>query len=645
MRLRTTIALLFVSVVLGLILAATNPGNVSDDARTTQAGTVLMPFSPEKVDRLEITHGKDHTVLIKRQGFWFLSKPEADRADPDAMKSLLDMLSHLAIRDVLSDQETSVGSDLAATKIGLEGDDAITLLIQESEVSQSSEDGKHRIVIGKPSPLENTIYATREGDVSTDLKLPHVVMGNPRRFLENAVSTLRDQHLVLIPPDAIVHIGLRLPGGEIEAVRQILPRPSNWRVTRPIQSRADLDVMDRLISGITSLRIDKVINSNALKIPAAGSPLPPGSAVIEMRLQGIDQPLSITLLPTPPPDGEPTPAAGAGAALAATVSDRPATYLVQSDLLATLPAEPKGYRDSHLARIPSSLIRQIEIKSREDPDVNLQASPGQEGVIWSSHRNGQMELADQARVNHLIDAINEEKIIDFASDSPSQMGQYGLNPPALTVTLGLAQPVPGDPKAPPKIVPYTLLLGSTNESTLFANFSGEPFIYALSPAFRSQIPTHPLKWRNLKVLNFNRSSLIQIRRDQPGQEGSLLELNYDYRSDTWNGTQGGKPLGDLLDTAIANRIAELTGSLTATDWLTALTGAYQALAKPSMILTLKTKEYDKAAKATREVDKEFKFATAGGGYYYGIEAGSPDVFLLPGEAYRELLTPIFKTHD
>ncbi|MGB3119747.1 MAG: hypothetical protein WBE58_13075, partial [Verrucomicrobiales bacterium] len=147
MRLRTTIALLFVSVVLGLILAATNPGNVSDDARTTQAGTVLMPFSPEKVDRLEITHGKDHTVLIKRQGFWFLSKPEADRADPDAMKSLLDMLSHLAIRDVLSDQETSVGSDLAATKIGLEGDDAITLLIQESEVSQSSEDGKHRIVI------------------------------------------------------------------------------------------------------------------------------------------------------------------------------------------------------------------------------------------------------------------------------------------------------------------------------------------------------------------------------------------------------------------------------------------------------------------------------------------------------------------
>ncbi|MEZ5430241.1 MAG: hypothetical protein R3F31_03495 [Verrucomicrobiales bacterium] len=82
-------------------------------------------------------------------------------------------------------------------------------------------------------------------------------MGNPRRFLENAVSTLRDQHLILIPPDAIVHIGLRLPGGEIEAVRQILPRPSNWRVTRPIQSRADLDVMDRLINGITSLRIDK----------------------------------------------------------------------------------------------------------------------------------------------------------------------------------------------------------------------------------------------------------------------------------------------------------------------------------------------------------------------------------------------------
>ncbi|MEZ5430240.1 MAG: DUF4340 domain-containing protein [Verrucomicrobiales bacterium] len=199
----------------------------------------------------------------------------------------------------------------------------------------------------------------------------------------------------------------------------------------------------------------------------------------------MDQPLSITLIPTLTPDGEPTPAAGAGASLAATVSDRPATYLVQSDLLATLPAEPKGYRDSHLARIPSSLIRQIGIKSREDPDVNLQASPGQEGMIWSSHRNGQMELADQARVNHLIDAINEEKIIDFASDSPSQMGQYGLNPPALTVTLGLAQPVPGDPKAPPKSFPTPLLLGAPMINA-FRQLFREPFIYALSPAFRSR---------------------------------------------------------------------------------------------------------------------------------------------------------------
>ncbi|MEZ5430239.1 MAG: hypothetical protein R3F31_03485 [Verrucomicrobiales bacterium] len=80
--------------------------------------------------------------------------------------------------------------------------------------------------------------------------------------------------------------------------------------------------------------------------------------------------------------------------------------------------------------------------------------------------------------------------------------------------------------------------------------------------------------------------------DPPGsaRSGRLpLGLNYDYRSDTSGRNPGGKPLGDLLDTAIANRIAELTGSLTATDWLTALTGAYQALAQPSMVLTLKTR--------------------------------------------------------
>lgn len=643
MRLTTTLALFLVSVVLGVVLGVSERSPTGPAGGESEGGTLLLRLDPDKVEKIEIVQGTAKTGLLKRQGFWFITEPEADRADPEAMRSLLDILAHLSVRDVLEEGETTGGGGLSPAALGLEGDAAIAVTLHSRDSHGAVE--SQTVVLGQAAALDNTIYACREGDVPREAKQPHVVVGNPRRYLEKAAETLRDPHLLLIPAEAITQVGLRLPGGEVEAMRQILPQPTAWRLSRPIASRADLDLMDRLVSGVTSLRVEKVLAPRGLELPAPGEPMPEGTLVVELRLHGIEQPLTLTLRPAPEAPGDATPPAGAAPALAATVSDRPATYLVRTELPAFVPSDPKGFRDSRLTRLPAALIRQIEIKSREDPDVVLEAKTGREGFLWYSHRNGEQELADQNEVNAFIDAVNREKILDFVSDSPAQVGTYGLNPPALTVTFGIAQPVPGDPQAPPKIVPYTLLLGSTNESTLFANFSGEPFIYSLSPAFRSRIPTHPLKWRNLKVLSFSRINLLQIRREIPGQPESVLELDYQYETDSWSGSQAGQPLGERLDDIIAGRVSELLGSLTATDWLIALSSAYQALSQPSAQVSVKVKQFDRATRTSQTVERRFKFAPAAGGYYYGIEEGYPDVFLVNGETYRELMTPIFRTRD
>lgn len=649
-----TFVLLAASVLLWGVIWWIN-GSAHDEGMGTSngdsaSGMALLRMDPETVGRIVITGGDKETVIEEEDGFWFLRKPEADRADAETVDTLLDLLSHLTILEQIPLDDIGSRSDLDPDAIGMEGENLIQVELTEKESGDSQV-----IYIGQPSPLENSIYARLpENRDRPDL---YLVDGNPRSYLEDPVASLRDQHLFLAPTEQIVQVNLRTPKGEIEVNRQVTQPVSDWTMTRPLETRANRDRIDELLAALSALRVESVTETG--KLPGATpNPVPDEDLVVELRRIGVETPLSLHFRPVEEPSEDP-PATGEAPLplIEARVSDRPAVFRLRSDLLETLPQSADAYRDPHLARIALQTVFAIGIESRGNPPVELKTARTPDGVAWYSTRNGVQESANVTQVIGLIQALNEEKILSFVSDSPTELEAYNLNPAPVTVSLGHYERIPSTaPDGAPEgsagqlgTTRKTLRLGfqeiegdAAGRYRMFANWLGEPYIYEISPALREKVPTHPLKWKDLRLLSFNPISLRAIERKEA--DSAKVRLTYDYRTDEWKaivGENGAPPSGEELNRTSARRLLETLGSLTASAWMIPSAQAFQALQEPDTTFAVTLETVDRATGTVKSTTHKLELAKSSAEIFYGRLDDSQEVFVIDRPTYRDLIVPLF----
>ena len=636
MRPVTTAVLFGVVLVLGIFTLLTGRRPATPGAASPDTGAnVLTSFDPAGIDTLVIRRPNGEARLEKRDGQWRLDKPVADRASNKAAGSLLDLLSHLTILDQISKSDVGSTEELSPDQLGLNAEKVIRV-----ELGASAKKGTSTVLlIGHVTPLDNTVYA-RVPD-SGERPNVYVVDGNPHPYLDDPVEALRDPGLVARPAERIVQVNIQTPKGTIEVKRKITPPAYDWNLVRPLQTRANRELLENILVGVSTLQYDKVLESGELP-PAPPNPIPDGHIALELYSFGESEPLTIYLSPGKEKDE------GKGAPqLRATVGDRPAVFSVRSDLLSVIPDSPNAYRDPHLARIPMQNVFGIAINSRDNPPVVLKTARAADGVRWYSLRNGEEEPANLRRVFTLIQGVNEQKVLDFVSDSAARLADYGLDPPALRIAFSLYEVLPDSPAPDGNpspdagkvgITKKVLQLGTNDEEILYANFSGEPYVYALSPAFRNLAPPSPLKWKGLKVLSFSSSSLRTVHRT--GSNSPDLDLRYDWQYDTWTGTSGGENISGQIDRNLARKMRDTLASLEAVDWITELATAYKELETPSAVIRLSVEVLDKATGMRKPEEHTLQFAPAGGSLFYGKLDDSPDIFLIDRETYGALIAPL-----
>ena len=623
MRITTTAFLGLSVIVLAILIYLADHKPVSGKLAAERAN-VLLRFEPESIERIEVEKGTAKTSLVKKAGLWFFSEPEQDRVDASLIASLLDTVNHLSIMDRINPEEA--GQDLA--QLGLTGDSALKVTFSGAgETGPVSE----TVTLGSAAPRANSLYARREGKESGIF----VVDGNLRPWLENPLETLRDRRILGAPIEAIVQVVLRQAKGKMALQRKITPPRQDWAIVEPLNVWADREALDKLLTELGGLKIEEVVSggSAAEEIP---NPLPENSAVLQLQIYGIEQPLTLYLKQVEAKDGELL-------LIEVRVSDRPSVYRLKSDFLTKLPGNANDIRDRTLARIPMEYLDSIIIQSHIDPTVILKSDRDGDNVRWDVRIGVKLEPANSAAVFALINSVNEAAIIDFTSDSVKNLAEFGLNPPARQVTFNLL--FPGPPLAdgsPRQVQEMTRVLNlgwrEGDEQRLFANFAGEPYVYELDPTFVNAIPTHPIKWRSLKVLTFNRLHLNSITRELGDKE--TLKLTYDNRLDQWGASRSGVDTTPSLDRAAANRLRDRLGGLTASGWYLALGPAYEALQTPSAKFNIVTTELDPAINEPKEVSYLLKFAPSTSNLYFGQIEGSPDVFFLDRETYQDLIRPV-----
>ena len=75
-------------------------------------------------------------MITRRDGLWFIDKPEVDRADQTTIAAVLDLLSHLTIRDRITPEEIKSEENLSEEQLGFTAEDSIRV-----SLTRNNEDG------------------------------------------------------------------------------------------------------------------------------------------------------------------------------------------------------------------------------------------------------------------------------------------------------------------------------------------------------------------------------------------------------------------------------------------------------------------------------------------------------------------------
>lgn len=296
---------------------------------------------------------------------------------------------------------------------------------------------------------------------------------------------------------------LRMDSTRITGIRVVEPdiqfaaEKSNeqWRLTSPITTRADGGEIGRIIDAFAQLERSDVIRGKDQRKQG----LTPADF-------GLDQPRIRVTLTSPEKDwsilvGNDTPVGGN---LFIKEADDTSVFITSTNLIADLPASINTLRDHRLFRgVPSDVTR-LDVRRGEGP-LNLARA---ESGAWKMQQpwSGRTTLG---AVQNLLDRLFASRIEDFIAESFDAASLYGLDEPAVQVSL-LGNRKHGE---------QTLLIGKPvdrNTNQVYATLSGESTVFTVSQALLSalMVKADTLRDRRLLTLSPHDINFIRVEENE-----------------------------------------------------------------------------------------------------------------------------------
>jgi hypothetical protein len=601
MNFRTTLYLLLATAVIGgAIVAVERYLPSTRELRDLRSGP--MGFSLPEVDRvLARAAGQPDLALERRGPVWSVVSPFEDHANPEKIETLLTDLTAVEWVERVQRDEFD---DAAWQQTGLD-DTRLSLELW------SGEDRVAGCEFGLASVLDGSVYIkipqTEDGGYAYYVGRTDV----PAMFLSGAADW-RDPKLVRLPEESIKRLTLSQASGQIELSRETARSP--WELAKPLATRGDQDRIDEVVSTLLNLAIRDVSEAAAEETTAVTQT----ELKVSLDIAGMEGPLEVTL---EKPDEE-------AQVCAARTSQRSPRFTVESESLASLWAMPNDLRDPMLARVQEEDVASIEISSLKNPTVFMEKKSG----AWLLERQGQMIGANGDRLAQLFSALSEHRIVEFASDSASNLEVFGLHDPFLSLKWRKTQ---GQEEA--------LRFGASKERTgFYAKYDSDPFVYRVGASLLPSIPSDPVKWMGLGVLRFSQFALRGIVI-APGAQ-SPLTLGYDPETAEWSASRGGRDITNMIDRVRADSLANKLARLTVEDWAGDRTEGYKALKDPWLTILVELGEPGSSSGPTETTTLRFAPTVKDRetAFFFGRVNDDPDVFYMTRRDLLEVLTSVFR---
>jgi len=589
MKLKTTIALLIVVAALAAFIKFYESKRPNTEEAERQAGNVLN-FDREKLDGIIIQNGDDKTELRRRDNKWRVESPIKDQADNAAVSTLISGLESWRKDDTIPAKEIN------ATKGRLEeyGLTKPKLRLQLLGTGMPPE-----VYIGKDAALEGWMYVRFENSKDT------FVAGNSvRNEIAKKPEDFRDRKLTELTTTQVSKVLLKTPAGEME----LRKNGDHWEIAKPLHARADDQKIGDLIAQVTTARIEKFVADDRGDLRPYGLTEPRGSITLFTPEDKQGQILQIGSVSEKEKEQ-----------VYVRFGARNAVYTLPKKIEDTLNTKPNDLRDRHLVRFDTNVLDRITIDTAGKGKVVL----ARKNESWTiASRDNQPANADE--VNRLIETLKNEQVTKFVADVASELPKYGLDKPALQITLSsFASENTAETKAGEQ--PFaTIAFGKTESDDVYARLGDEPFIVSVNRNLLDKIPAEPLQWQDLAIFHFKPEQVhrVSIVADQ---EQSIVR----GPKNEWIWAKGN---GSLNQNGIKSILATLT-SLHANRWIGAPAPSH-GLEKPQVAITFTTSPDDKTQ------HKLIIGAASGEGMWFAKTDEREGTFVIGKNEFNTLKTPL-----
>jgi len=616
MRLRTTLLLLVIAVILGAVIIGIEKYLPSTrELAEMKKGPVR--FEPKSITQIDLDSSGGDGVSLQWDGAqWWVRRPFNDLADPERVGKLLDELRGIGWINRVHRSEFE--DDAAWGK---------TLLDKPRHTVHLNAGSKAvlDLGLGTASPIDGSHYLTLKDIKDPEESAHYVAKTTLPDLLKATASDWRDPKLLRLPADLVTNLKLVQAGGQIELSRTDAKGP--WMLVKPLSTRASKERVGELLSTLLNLTVKEAAEPTsgaaapAAVVPPAAGEISTQEMKISIVVQGLPQPFDITLTRPANPEATET---------TARASYRKPVFTILSKTLPLLWSEPNQLRDRMLARIDKSVISSVDITSALHPAIHLE----KKSDSWFTQRGDKLAPANGDRIADFFDALNTFEVLEFTTDTASNLMPYGLDNPFLTATW-----VEAGAK------PMKLLLGTNSASTeFFAKYDHEPSVYRIDASLLPSIPQEPIKWKGLGILRFTQFALRQISLSAGTAPPTVLK--YDPSIAQWTGSRAGQDITPMMDRVKADKLAGSLAKLNVQDWVGDTTSAIGLLQNPALRVVVTLGEPGINTGPTRDLVLSFvptQPDNMNSALFYGQLQGDADIFYIARTTLLELLAPVIKT--
>ena len=283
-----------------------------------------------------------------------------------------------------------------------------------------------------------------------------------------------------------------------ETLRLKRAADGGWDMLEPVKTRGDRAVVDDMVTGLATARMDREIDPNPAKPADFG--LDPPEAEVKLEVKGRPEPLVLRV-------GSKNPT---GVWIYAREGGKPAVITLSESIARDASRPVADFRDRTVIAFDRRNVTGVDLDVNGE-QIGLAADePGKWRIV-----KPRALRADTDLVSEFLDKLEGAKAVEFVDDAPKSLAPYGLDKPArVTVWVGRDK----DRAA------RTLLVGRPvpEKKGVYVKREGEPGVILTADAVWTVFPKTVAALRDKTVVSYAYDRLAKVEITH-GRESIGLE--------------------------------------------------------------------------------------------------------------------------